>query len=165
MYLIVVCTATGHLYSHLRYGCQIWGSCQTQSLHNLEVLQNKALCILNFGGSRENSQPLSKISKIFKLKDLGSITCSLCKIISMIFFQIIFLNYFTKTTNLHDHDTRGIRLNVPIVNTTCYASSSITLKAIREWNKLAICYDSNIRQLSIIIIQKYLILLFLGHSP
>ena len=82
----------------------------------------------------------------------------------MILFQIIFLNYFTKTTNLHDHDTRGIRLNVRIVNTTCYASSSITLKAIREWNKLAICYGSNIRQLSIII-QKYLILLFLGQSP
>ena len=87
-------------------------------------------------------------------------TCSLCKTISMIFFQIIFLNYFTKTNNLHDHDTRGISLNVPIVNTT----SSITLKAIREWNKLAICYGSNIRQLSKII-QKYLILLFLGQSP
>ena len=47
-----------------------------------------------------------------------------------------FLNYFTKTTNLHDHNTRGIRLNVPIVNTTCYGSNSITLKAISEWNKL-----------------------------
>ena len=46
-----------------------------------------------------------------------------------------FLNYFTKTTNLHDHNTRGIRLNVPIVNTTCYGLNSISLKAIREWNK------------------------------
>ena len=49
-----------------------------------------------------------------------------------------FLNYFTKTTNLHENNTRGIRLNVPIVNTTFYRSNSITLKAImvREWNKL-----------------------------
>ena len=46
-----------------------------------------------------------------------------------------FLNYFTKTTNLHDHNTRGIRVNVPIVNTTCYGSNLITLKANREWNK------------------------------
>ena len=43
-----------------------------------------------------------------------------------------FLNYFNKTTNLHDHDTTGIRLNVPIVNTTCYGSNSFTLKAIRD---------------------------------
>ena len=49
-----------------------------------------------------------------------------------------FLNYFTKTTNLHEHNTRGIRLNVPVVNTTFYGSNSINLKAImiREWNKL-----------------------------
>ena len=56
--------------SHLRYGCQIWGQCQIQSLHNLQVLQNKALQILNFRGYLENSQPLYKISKIFKIKDL-----------------------------------------------------------------------------------------------
>ena len=55
--------------SHLRYGCQISGQCQTQSLHNLEVLQNKALRILHFRGPRENSLPFCKISKIFKLKD------------------------------------------------------------------------------------------------
>ena len=49
--------------SHLRYGCQIWGQCQTQFLHNLEVLQNKALRILNLRGPRENSEPLYKTSK------------------------------------------------------------------------------------------------------
>ena len=54
----------------------------------------------------------------------------------MISFLRIFLNYFTKTNNLHEHDTRGIRLNVPTVNTTCYGSNSITFKSIREWNKL-----------------------------
>ena len=47
-----------------------------------------------------------------------------------------FLNYFIKTNNLHHHNARGIKLNVPIANTTCYGSNSITLKAIREWNKL-----------------------------
>ena len=52
------------------------------------------------------------------------------------FLTKYFLNYFTKTTNLHDHDTRGIRLNVPIVNTISYGSNSITPKAIKEWNKL-----------------------------
>ena len=123
--------------SHLRYGCQIWGQCQTQSLHNLEVLQNKALRILKFTGHRENSQPLYKISKIFKLKDLvRPYNLQLVQNHLNDFLPENFLNYFTKTTNLHEHDTRGIRLNVPIANTTCCGSNSITFKSIRKWNKL-----------------------------
>ena len=62
------------LDSHLGYDRQFWGQCQTQSLQNLEVLQNKALRILNFRWSRENNEPVYKISKIFiKLKDLARI--------------------------------------------------------------------------------------------
>ena len=123
--------------SHLRYGCQIWGQCQTQSLHNLEVLQNKALRILKFTGHRENSQPLYKISKIFKLKDLvRPYNLQLVQNHLNDFLPENFLNYFTKTTNLHEHDTRGIRLNVPIANTSCCGSNSITFKSIRKWNKL-----------------------------
>ena len=119
--------------SHLRYGCQIWGQCQTQSLHNLEVLQNKALRILKFTGHRENSQPLYKISKIFKLKDLvRPYNLQLVQNHLNDFLPDNFLNYFTKTTNLHEHDTRGIRLNVPIANTTCCSSNSITFKSIRK---------------------------------
>ena len=53
-----------------------------------------------------------------------------------------FLNYFTKKTNLYDHDTRGIRLNVP-VTATCYGSNSITLKVIREQNKLQTKLNQN----------------------
>ena len=123
--------------SHLRYSCQIWGQCQTQSLHNLEVLQNKALRILNFRGHRENSQPLYKVSKLFKLKDLVRLyNLQFVQNHLNDFLPKTFLSYFTKTTNLHEHDTRGIRLNVPFVNTTYYSSNSITFKAIRVWNKL-----------------------------
>ena len=84
----------------------------------------------------ENSQPLYKISKIFKLKDFVRLyNLQFVQNHLNDFLPQNFSNYFTKTTNLHDHDTRGITLNVPIVNTICYRSSSITLKAIREWNK------------------------------
>ena len=93
---------------------------QTQSLHNLEVLQNKALRILHFRGPRENSLPFCKISKIFKLKDLVRLyNLKFVEKHLNDFLPKNFLNYFTKTTNLHHHNTRGIRLNVPIVNITC----------------------------------------------
>ena len=59
------------------------------------------------------------------------------------FLQNNFLNYFTKTTKQHDHDTRGIRLNLQIVNTTYYCSNSITLKVIREWNSLQTKLNQN----------------------
>ena len=47
-----------------------------------------------------------------------------------------FLNYFTKTINQYDYDTRGIAPNVPIINNTFYGLNSITLKAITEWNSV-----------------------------
>ena len=74
--------------------------------------------------------PFQKSQKIFKLRlyNMQFVQNHLND-----FLPNNFLYYFTKTTNLHDHDTRGIKVNVPIFNTTCYGSSSITLKAIREW--------------------------------
>ena len=124
--------------SNRRYGCQIWGQYQTQSLlHNLEVLQNKSLRILNFRELCEKSQPPYKFSKIFRLKDLvGLYSLQFVQNHLNDFLPKNILNYFTQTTNLHDHDTREIRINVPIVNTTCNSSNSITLNAIGEWNKL-----------------------------
>ena len=130
--------------SHLRYGCQIWGQCQTQFLHNLEVLQNKGLRILNFRRPRENNQPLYKISKICKLKEFVRLyNLQFVQNHLNYFLPKNFLNYFTKATNLHDHNTRGIVLNVPNVNTTCYGSNTITLRAIREWNKLKTKLNQN----------------------
>ena len=132
--------------SNLRCGCQIWGQCQTQSLNNLKVLQNKALRILNFRRPCENSEtPLQNLEiKLFKLKYLVRLyNLQFVQNHLNDFLPKNFLHYFTKTTNLHDHNTRGIRLNIPIVNTTCYGSNSIPLKAIREWNKLQTKLNQN----------------------
>ena len=82
--------------------------------------------------------PFTK-SQNFKLKDLVRLyTLQFVQNYLNDFLPKTFLSYFTKTTNLQEHDTRGIRLNVPFVNTTCYSSNSITFKAIsiRVWNKL-----------------------------
>ena len=124
--------------SHLRCGCQ------TQSLQNLEVLQKKKSSkYTKLQRASWECQPLYKISKIFKLKDLVR-TYDLQFVQNHLnsFLPKNFLNYFTKKTNLYDHDTRGIRLNVP-VTATCYGSNSITLKVIREQNKLQTKLNQN----------------------
>ena len=58
----------------LRYGCQLWGQTQTQVLQNIEKTQKKALWIINFKNPREPSEQIYKESKIFKLKDIVTIS-------------------------------------------------------------------------------------------
>ena len=55
---------------YLRYGCQLWGQAQTQVLQNIEKIQNKALRILNFKNPLKPVERIYKESKIFKLKDI-----------------------------------------------------------------------------------------------
>ena len=104
----------------------------------------KGLRILNFRGPCENNDPFYRIFKIFRLTDLVRIN-NLQFVQNRLddFLSKKFLNNFSKTTNQHNCNTKGIRLNVPIVNTTCYGSNSITLKAIRGWNNLQIKLKRN----------------------
>ena len=72
-------------------------------------------------------------SKINKLKDI---------ICHFLYDQLknnlpeTFSNFFTLNTQLHQHNTRKNRFNVPNANMTSYGSNSITLKAIKQWNKV-----------------------------
>ena len=59
---------------HLWYGCQLWGQAQTQVLQNIEKIQNKALRILNFKNPWDPIEQIYKESKIFKLKDIVTIS-------------------------------------------------------------------------------------------
>lgn len=59
-----------------------------------------------------------------------------------------FLNYFTKTTNQYDYNTRAIRLNLPILFCGCCGSNSIILKAIKEWNNLKTKVSQYLQDLS-----------------
>ena len=121
--------------SHLRYGCEIWGQTSNLKLINLEKLQNKALRILNFKGPLYSSNILYKETSIIKLKEIVKMyNCRL------VFDQLngtlpdIFHNYFTELQNIHDHDTRGRKLNIPASNTVTYGSNSITIMSIKDRN-------------------------------
>ena len=123
--------------SHLRYGCQIWGQKHSHTVETVERTQNKALRILNFKGPREGADYLHKESKINKLKNIIRITN--CQ---FVYDQLknnlseTFSNFFTLNPQLHQHNTRKKRLAVPNAKTISYGSNSITLKAIKLWNKV-----------------------------
>ena len=58
---------------HLRYGCQLWGQAQTQVLQNIEK-KTKENKVLTFKNPWEPLEQIYKESKIFKVKDIVTIS-------------------------------------------------------------------------------------------
>ena len=113
----------------------IMGQAQTQVLENIEKIQNKVLRILNFKNPWEPIEQKYKESKMFKLKDIVTISN-----LKFVYDQMnkllprVFKKIFINKTRQHLYNTRGNSLDVPQVKTTTYASNSFTLHAIRTWN-------------------------------
>ena len=111
------------------------GKHKQKVLQNIEKIQNKALRILNFKNPWEPIEQIYKESKIFKLKDIVTISNlkfvydQMNKLLPRVSEKI-----FINKTRQHLYNTRGNSLDVPQVKTTTYGSNSFTLHAIRTWN-------------------------------
>ena len=111
------------------------GKHKQKALQNIEKIQNKALRILNFKNPWDPIEQIYKESKIFKLKDVVTISN-----LKFVYDQMnkplprVFENFFINKTRQHLYNTRGNSLDVPQVKTTTYGSNSFTLHAIRTWN-------------------------------
>ena len=93
---------------HLWYGCRLWGQTQTQVLQNIEKIQSKALRIVNFKSPWEPSEQIHKEFKMFKLKDI--VTISNLKFVYDQLNKIlprVFENFFLNKTRQHLYNTRG----------------------------------------------------------
>ena len=111
------------------------GKHKQKVLQNIEKIQNKALRILNFKNPWDPIEQIYKESKIFKLKDVVTISN-----LKFVYDQMnkplprVLENFFINKTRQHLYNTRGNSLDVPQVKTTTYGSNSFTLHAIRTWN-------------------------------
>ena len=95
-------------HSHLIYACQIWGQ-NINTLNKIEALQDKAVQIINFRANNYDVGELYKNDKILSISDyikLDILTNS-----SIPPFQ----NYFTKSENLHQCNTRHAKQNSVIL--------------------------------------------------
>ena len=104
---------------------------------SLTKFQNKVLRIFNFTNPWEPIEQIYKEYKIFKLKDI--VTISNLKFVYDQMNKIlprVFENIFISKTRQHLYKTKGISLDVPQVKTTTYGFNSFTLHAIRTWNFL-----------------------------
>ena len=92
-------------YSHLTYGCQLWGQNET-SIEKTIILQQKAIRLISFANFRDNSSPLFKKLNLLKLIDI-------IKQSNILFTHnainkktpTVFKDYFTLNETEHQHDT------------------------------------------------------------
>ena len=134
----------GQFYSHITYGCQIWGQ-NENSISKTIALQNKAVSLILFSQSNSYSS-LYKELKLLKLKDI-------IKLNNILFTHAtlnkntpgIFSNYFSLNQITHKHNTINSitstysnptgTLKIPIFNTR---SGDLSLKYVcsKLWNTI-----------------------------
>ena len=133
----------GQFYSHLSYGCQLWGQNES-SIEQTIILQKKALRLMSFAHFKSHSSPLFKELKILKLTDIVTQA-------NILFTHNtinrkspdIFNDYFIFKEVVHDHNTVNNpnsvyslpigSLELPCYNTNS-GESSIKYICSNTWN-------------------------------
>ena len=125
--------------SRLIYGCQIWGQTNTTSFNKIRVNQNNALRLVSFATSfRDHVSPIYHNYKLLKLRDY--VTLQNLLLIHDFFNNKLpasFQGYFTLTSEIHNHGTRGAlqgQIWAPNIDTVRYGRNSIKNQAILSWN-------------------------------
>ena len=115
-------------YSHLIYGCNIWGLTSEEILNKIGVLQKKCLRIITFSDFNSHTNPLFINLKLLKVKDL--IKLHQLKLALEFYEQVIHTDLFTfssdmHTTNLVLKSARKNLLYIPAIRTTTYGYRSV----------------------------------------
>ena len=129
-------------FSHMSYGCLVWGQSDSKFVKKIQVLQNNALRLITFADSfRDHVSHLYKDLNILKFRDYVSLQ-------NLLFIHDYFngklpecfAGYFTLSSDAHDHETRTAgqgHLFVPSVESERYGRKSFKIQSILLWNNFA----------------------------
>ena len=147
----------GQFYSHLTYGCQIWGQNESK-LEQTIIFHKKAIRLISFAHHLDHSSPLFKNLKLLKLTDI-------IKQNNILFVHNvindkspnIFKDYFVFDSADHDHNTvnnlnsvYSIPLGSLNVPDYCNNAGKSSIKYI-----CSLSWNSTLKELSIKNIEKY----------
>ena len=133
-------------YSHLIYGCNIWGLTHDTNIKKLEVLQKKCIRILNFSEFRSHTNNLFIKNKILKIRDV--IKLQHLKLVYEFIdgkLPLDLTTLFKKNCQVHNYHLRRI-LHIPRINTSTYGNHSIIYHCPVLWNQTfdkGICINNN----------------------
>ena len=140
MYLNLFSKLLFSLYSHLIYGCEVWGQNENDVLvQRLQKLQEKGVCLINFETNPNTVGQLLKDSNILKLTNFIKYKHALFIRNSLRKENIpIFNEVYTIFNQNHVYNTtRGSTnqmLVVPHIQTTHYGEHSFKSRSINAWN-------------------------------
>ena len=129
-------------FSHLTYGCNLWGLTYDENISKIEVLQIKCVHIMSFAPFNAHTNELFINLGLIKTRDL----------ISMYQLKLVydFLNHHlpsdlnslfqlsrdVQSTSLTLNSTYNRLLHIPKVNTSTYGLDSIKFQCPKLWNNI-----------------------------
>ena len=138
-------------YSHMMYGCNLWGLTSLKNLSKIEVLQRKCVRIIMFSDFDTPTNPLFIELKILKVSDL--IKLQQLKLVYEYYNSLLPLDicqYFTPITDIH-YNLRSANNNCLFIDQikTSYAGiKSLKYRSAILWNHFMannILLDNNIK--------------------
>ena len=129
-------------FSHLTYGCNLWGLTSEENISKIEVLQRKCIRIMTFAPYNSHSNDLFMELSLMKVRDL--ISLSQLKIVFdfknsslpsdlMSLFQ---LSSNVHTTHRELNSTVNNLLYIPKAKTSTYGLQSIRYQCPKLWNEI-----------------------------
>ena len=128
-------------YSHLTYGCNLWGFTSEENISKLEVLQNKCVRIMTFAPFDSSTNEIFIELGLVKVRDLISLNqLKLVYDFTQNRLPTDLMNLFTYSSDVHTssrelNSTVNKLIYIPKVKTTTYGLDSIRYKCATLWNK------------------------------
>ena len=125
-------------YSHLIYGCNIWGLTTEENLNKIEVLQKKCLRIMTFSDFNSHTNPLFIDLKLLKVRDI--IKSQQLKLVYEFYKNLLptdLQSLFVFDSDVHDYQTNRFSkhfLHIPRIHTVTYGNKSVKYHCPILWN-------------------------------
>ena len=128
-------------YSHLNYGCNVWGLANNENIKKIEVLQKKCIRIISFAPFNSHTNQLFIALKLLKVKDI--IKLNQLKLVHDFYEKSLPIDLMTLfQPSSHVHAT-SLQLNssiknlihIPSINTSSYGIKSIKYYCAKLWNE------------------------------
>ena len=138
-------------YSHLIYGCNIWGLSTIENLTKIEVLQKKCIRLMTFSDFNSHTNSLFSELKILKVRDV--IKFQQLRLVYDFYNNALpfdLHNLFVFNSDIHNYHLTSISknlLHIPRIMTTTYGIKSLKYHSVELWNdtfKKGIAIDNNI---------------------
>ena len=126
-------------YSHLFYGCAIWGQAIDNSIDKIRKLQNKCVRIITFSDFRSHSLPLFHSLNLLKVDDIINLN-----VLNFVYdFRHDLLpkdlrSFYTTCTDIHNHNNRLVNdsLYITRINSLKYGEKTLKHQGPKIWNEL-----------------------------